>query len=392
MLRAIVVFFCSLSAALAQQQPDAAAIMKKSADAVRRLRSLQYTLETSVETSGPMNPPKTVATMTLANPGKMRSESTTMGITVVMASNGETTWLYQSMSKEYIKVPAALGAAGIFSAMGMPNFVPDEKQLHAGNKLLREESTEIDGVKHDCWVVETRLAEIPMPALPGAKMSDMVMTTWVDKKLGLDLRADATLTMSMPALPAPMKMHMTMVKSNLKLDEPVPDSVFNFTPPPDAKLVEKMSFGGIQLANSELVGKPAPAFEVKTLDGKAYSAAALKGKVALLDFWATWCGPCRQSMPVLEKLSAEFKDRLVILGVNTGEETDTVAAFLKKTPFAYPAVLSGESGILSAYGIKAYPTFVLIGADGTVAGQEVGFGGENQIRALLEKAGIKPAK
>ena len=130
---------------------------------------------------------------------------------------------------------------------------------------------------------------------------------------------------------------------------------------------------------ANLTGKEAPAFELMGLGAKAYSLAALKlkGKPVLLDFWATWCIPCRKSTPVLEKLFEEYKDRgLVILGVNAGEERETVEAFLKNTPLGYPAVLSGESGILEAYQVTSYPTFVLIGRDGIIVAHEVGFGGE----------------
>jgi thiol-disulfide isomerase/thioredoxin len=94
-------------------------------------------------------------------------------------------------------------------------------------------------------------------------------------------------------------------------------------------------------------------------------------------------------MPVLEKISVEFKNSdLVILGVNTGEDREVVEEFLKKAPFEYPAVLSGESGILESYKVTAYPTFILIGRDGKIVANEVGFGGEDQLRQMIDKAGL----
>jgi len=112
----------------------------------------------------------------------------------------------------------------------------------------------------------------------------------------------------------------------------------------------------------------------------------------LLDFWATCCVPCRQSMPVLEKIYAEYKDQgLVILGVNADEERTVVEEFLHKTPLAYPAVLSGDSNILDAFQVNAYPTFVLIGKDGKVAAHMVGFGGETAVRKMIEKVGLSAA-
>ena len=187
------------------------------------------------------------------------------------------------------------------------------------------------------------------------------------------------------------QMHMKSVKQDLEIDSPIADSVFAFTPPDGAKEVESLSIFGTTLAPPQLVGKAAADFTVQTVDGKPYSLSALKGKPVLLDFWATWCGPCRKAMPSVEKISREYKDQgLIVLGVNAGEEREIVASFLKKTPMAYPAVLSlsGESTILADYKVKAYPTFVLIGPDGDVAAYEMGFGGEQMLRGMLEKIGI----
>jgi hypothetical protein len=79
--------------------------------------------------------------------------------------------------------------------------------------------------------------------------------------------------------------------------------------------------------------------------------------------------------------------------VNAIEDRETVEAFLKKTPLAYPAVLSSDDGIWQAYHVGAIPVFVLIGRDGRIAEQQVGFGGERDIRLMLEKVGLNtPAK
>jgi thiol-disulfide isomerase/thioredoxin len=175
----------------------------------------------------------------------------------------------------------------------------------------------------------------------------------------------------------------------LRIDQPLEEALFTFTPPPDAKEVKELKLFGTMAAKPDLAGKPAPAFEVKSLEGKTFSLAALQGKPVLLDFWATWCVPCRKSTPVLEKLAREFKSSdLIILGVNTAEDRDLVEKFLKKTPFEYPAALSGESGILEAYQVTAYPTFILIGRDGKIVANEIGFGGEDQLRQMIDKAGL----
>ena len=218
-------------------------------------------------------------------------------------------------------------------------------------------------------------------------MTGAVMTSWIDKTLGLELRS--TLAMKMVITGKNVEMHQTTVKKNLKIDQPLPESLFVFTPPADAKEVKELTLFGAPAAKPDLAGKEAPAFEVKTIDGKAFRLSALKGKPVLLDFWATWCAPCRKSMPALDKISREMQGSdFVILGVNTAEDPKIVEAFLKKTPFAYPAVLSGDSGILESYEVTAYPTFILIGRDGKIIANEIGFGGEDQLRQLIDKAGL----
>jgi thiol-disulfide isomerase/thioredoxin len=122
---------------------------------------------------------------------------------------------------------------------------------------------------------------------------------------------------------------------------------------------------------------------------KQYSLASFKGKPVLLDFWASWCGPCRKSLPALETIYRDFKDQgLIILAVNAIEDRQTVEDFLKKTPLAYPAVLSNDDGIRQAYHVAAIPVFVLIGRDGRIVEQQIGFGGERDVRMMLEKAGL----
>src|SRR6202012_5501303 len=108
-----------------------------------------------------------------------------------------------------------------------------------------------------------------------------------------------------------MTMDMTMrtVKKDLKVDQPLDEALFTFTPPEDAKEVKDFGFGIGILPQPELVGKEAAAFEVKGLDGKSYGLASLKGRAILLDFWATWCVPCRESAPAVEKIFKEYRDR-----------------------------------------------------------------------------------
>ena len=379
-----------VSCLCAQQLPDGADLVKQSQAAVKKLHSLQFTnaMEMEMSTGMKMNMESKSA---MLNPGKTRTEVNTMGISILTVSDGNTTYIYNSSSKQYVKKNGALDTAGLISAMGIPN-MPDISKIKPEQKTTGEETVEVDGAKHDCWVVQSRVGEVPLPGMQNAKMTDIVTTTWIDKKVLVDMQSRIAMKMQMPGAPGGMEVNMKMAKKDLKIDQPIPESLFQFTPPPDAKEVDNIL--GAAIGNKpDLAGKPAPGFEVKGLDGKSYSLAALKGKPVLLDFWATWCGPCRSSIPTLEKLNAGFKDQgLVVISVNAGEDHDTVAEFLKKNPVGYAVAMSGESGITGAYQVTVFPTFVLIGADGNVAAYEVGYGESGALMAIPEKAGLKAPK
>ncbi len=389
-MRLGLAFAVSLCAASAQTLPDAQTLFEHSQAISKGFHSLQFDEEIVMETAFPGLPTmKTTTQMssTYLNPGKTRMEVKTAGLTFLDLSDGENTWIYNSMAKQYTRIAAGQGPAAVVAAMGVK--LPDPSAVATSYKTAADGIIEIDGQKHDCWIVEVQIGEMTLPSADKTipKMTGAVMSYWIDKKTGIEIQT--TIAMKMVIGGKDVEMHQKSVKKNVKIDEPLSEALFVFTPPPDAKEVKELSLFGSPAGKPQLAGKQAPAFEVKSLEGKAFALEAFKGKPVLLDFWATWCAPCRKSMPVLDKIAGEFKSgELVILGVNTGEDRDLVEKFLKKTPFAYPAVLSGDSGILSAYEVTAFPTFILIGPDGKIVANEIGFSGESQIREMIANAGI----
>jgi thiol-disulfide isomerase/thioredoxin len=231
--------------------------------------------------------------------------------------------------------------------------------------------------------------------MPGAKATNATVKSFIDRKLSFEVQSVLTMKVAVPGAPS-MEMTEKMVKKAIKVDVPIPPSVFEFSPPEGARLVERLtipsSFGGVaEAANAELVGKDAPPFEVKGLDGQTYRLSDFKGKPLLLDFWATWCAPCRDSVPVVESLYDEYRDQgLSVLAVSS-EDPEVVKTFLQGAPFPYPAVIGDEAGIEGSYLITLYPTFVMIGPDGRIAGYQGGFPGARGLRRLLESGGLKPA-
>lgn len=110
---------------------------------------------------------------------------------------------------------------------------------------------------------------------------------------------------------------------------------------------------------------PTPEFTLPTPEGKKLSLKDFTGKIVLLNFWASWCLPCREEMPAMERLYQEFKQRdFIILAVNVKDQRKDALAFIKELKLTYPVVLDpdGEVGVL--YGAWGLPTTYLIGAKG----------------------------
>lgn len=115
------------------------------------------------------------------------------------------------------------------------------------------------------------------------------------------------------------------------------------------------------------VGSMAPSFELKSADGKVVKLSDLKGNVVVIDFWATWCGPCKIAMPDIQKLHESFKGKPVqVFGVNVWEsEGADPAEFMKKNGYSYGLLLAGDD-VAKAYKVNGIPTFYVIGPDGKV--------------------------
>lgn len=134
-------------------------------------------------------------------------------------------------------------------------------------------------------------------------------------------------------------------------------------------------------------GDPAPDFALEDLEGRTVTLASLAGRVALLDFWATWCGPCKASMPDVQRLHDDYAGKPVsVLGVNVGErKADAGRRYFTEKGYSYGCLLAGEA-LANSYGVSGIPTLVVIGRDGRLVLLETGFSadGERRIREAIE--------
>jgi thiol-disulfide isomerase/thioredoxin len=133
---------------------------------------------------------------------------------------------------------------------------------------------------------------------------------------------------------------------------------------------------------------PAPEFKLTGLDGKPVTLADSKGKVILLNFWATWCGPCRAEIPDLVELQNKYKDRLQILGlVVDDDDQDAIKDFVEKFGINYPVAIATNDIRMQYGGIAALPTSFVLDAEGRIVQKHEGLRDpvlyETEVRALL---------
>ncbi len=146
---------------------------------------------------------------------------------------------------------------------------------------------------------------------------------------------------------------------------------------------------GTEGAEQAMIGQPAPEFTLKDLDGNPVSLKDLRGRVVLLDFWATWCGPCRMAMPHLEAFHKELADQGVkVFGINLRENAATVRKFMDAQKFTMPILLDADGKVAASYRVSGIPHTVIIGKDGQVLKVNVGYapGVEEQLKQALLNA------
>ncbi len=138
--------------------------------------------------------------------------------------------------------------------------------------------------------------------------------------------------------------------------------------------------GGTALPGGPVAeGDPCRDFTATLADGGSFTLSEQEGKVVLLNFWATWCGPCVGELPAFPRLIEQYGDRLALVAVNCMEDAGTVRAFLDKNGYTFPVVLDEEGAVGALYPTDGIPYTVVVGPDGDIAAIQLGAGTADEM-------------
>lgn len=389
----------SAAAATPETQPanvsdDARKLLDQITVAYEKLHSLNLagniTVELQVEGS---EPTKHVATFnaSFVAPNKFRHE---VKDDVLVGGTGQKLYTFITDDNAYLQEEAPKEKVAskdlpkpIATILGMQ----DPSLLFA---LCRSPADEVlDGVTNATKSEDIAVDGVACPTLKLDQKDKTAARIAVDPQTHLIRRFQADMTeFFKQRRPDLSKAIVTVEYTKISPDgDAARDEWFAWAPPPGAKDAQAMAAARpMDTAQaSELEGKPAPKFKLDALQGKPVSLADLHGKVVVLDFWATWCGPCRASLPHLNELYNDLKDKgLAVYAVNQREEKQDVQAFVTQTKLTVPVLLDSEGKVGEQYGVEGIPQTVIIGKDGKVKKVYVGFGEAlvPEMRRIIENA------
>jgi TonB family protein len=353
-------------------------------------------------------------------PDRYRIESKNTHISVTSVSDGKTKWLYAPGANEFTRteegppvrlvtgspsspVQDSASTAHLAIATNLLAVYSRVADRLGEAKIIGEETLEIGGRRSDCLVIEAYY----FAASAGSQSNTLTRKLWIDKSRNIVLREIQHTEARMP-WGRTINSKMTYTFTVARVGEQIPDALFSFVPPEGAKEVAVLNSSTRPAApptpygsprppapsRVDPVGKDAIAFALKDLDGNQVDLQTLKGKVVLLDFWASWCGPCVAELPHIEKLHKDFKDRgLVTLGVDN-EDAEIARAFIKKKGYTFTTLVDEGKEVTMKYGVSGIPRVFIIDRDGKVKWQTLGYGSgkEVELRSAVEKIlkGVSP--
>lgn len=141
----------------------------------------------------------------------------------------------------------------------------------------------------------------------------------------------------------------------------------------------------------EVPGRPpAPAFSLVDIDGMPHSLSEYRGRVVIINFWATWCPPCREEMPSMQRAWEQIKDEgIALLAVNVGEDEDTIFQFTANYPVTFPLLLDRDSEVIQRWPVRGLPTTFVVDPRGRIVYRAIGGRAWDDPRLLEQVRSLK---
>lgn len=387
--------------AAAKEVPEAERLLKWSMDTYGKLASFQTTCDWKSVTEGEKDPATAKRTFAYEKPNKFKTVArlSIADLVLTTVSDGKSLVEYSTdvkmpgrsypspadlatASSMVIRHPMFGGTLLNFFFGGSANYdkVVDTKKPAPSLGVKEKTPTGEEGQVIKFYGTDTYGN---VEALIGLKTGFVYRLTYDNE--GLRQIIESMPDKSMSGKPAP-KMVTTETYTSHSPNPPIEAKVFDTTFP---KGVVERTPAPASTDSPLPTGKPAPNFEVKTMDGQTISLASLRGKVVFIDFWATWCPPCREGLPITDKLHRELSSKGVVVLAVSDEDKETVGAYVKEHKFEFTSCIDTEAKMAAAYKVESIPTTVIIDREGNLSTYLVGLGPEGQLREELAKVGVR---
>ncbi|MCL4743368.1 MAG: TlpA family protein disulfide reductase [Phycisphaerales bacterium] len=364
-------------AAFAQPTEAALKVLRAADDATKAVQALSYSARHEGFGVRALTDPVVVGSVTLARnpsfeayPAKVRYQGSAWNPTsptpLVFASafDGETAYLINHEGKLFV--------SGDGTGQGL-------RLLYVGDRMLLTEFASAEPFKDE---IEAKVADLEGRAFVNGVLCNVVYVEYRDdpetSKARWYFGAEDSLPRRVERLTEINgRSGATVVSlSELRVLDEAEESLFRLEAPEgfETRRIEPRQTARPPAPELHAVGTSAPDWTLKDAAGNTHSLADYRGKVVLLDFWATWCGPCKQAMPSIQRLHERFAGRPVaVFGLSCFERPGAdPAGYMAESNFTYGLLLDGTD-VAMAYNVAAIPTFYLIGFDGTIIHRETGY-------------------
>jgi peroxiredoxin/outer membrane lipoprotein-sorting protein len=384
-MRLILMLAAAALSASAQTAPE---ILKQTAETYRALKSYQFEAQvvTEVTIEGRTSRSQVTRRSAISQPNLQRYEQQGGGNGGVRVYDGKTVWEFHPQANEFVRADQTTYELPrmnfIFDPVGhYKEFARDTER----SNLLREETIEIGGTPHDCWVVEISYGA----PLAGADAVQSPSVFWIEKATHLVWKQTDAQKTSPPSVP-PRNRLMTTTFVAARVNAPVPADLFHFEPPAGAFEVSAFTPTGPGGSALRMLNTASPDFTLPDLDGKETAWSSLKGKPVLIDFWGVYCAPCREEMPKIQELQHEFADKgLVILAIDDGETPEIAKKYVDEKGYTFRVLMDQERRVVKKFGLTGIPVVFLIDRDGMIRAQFTGYNPRLDLKEQLKKIGLE---